>query len=133
MKRWRCVKPANRESEFNSQCAKDSKNIKPKNNRIPIVATLNGSAISSDDIIRSIIHELGHSGGLPHPWNGNSPEDVKQNEDGGNSPTKEKTIKENLMNSAENPNDKLKEEKGKETTPGQLERIDQTVKSQQPQ
>jgi RHS repeat-associated protein len=74
-------------------------------------------------------HELGHTAGLPHPWEANSPRDVNQNILDLNQEENKNKILFNIMNSGENPDKSLKNTQGRDTfSPGQIEMIKQTVK-----
>jgi RHS repeat-associated protein len=122
---------------------------------------------SSDDLnvdystlIRNLTHEFGHSGGLPHVWDGASPADINQKNMGvaigatlaaaqmSGASKKDlkslkkqlishfsKILKSNLMNSSEatqHPDLRTSDPKSTEVTRGQLESVEKVVTDQQP-
>jgi RHS repeat-associated protein len=125
-------------------------------------ATSSGDAENVDysTLIRSLAHEFGHSGGLPHVWDAASPADINQKNMGyvigatlaaaqmsGASKKEIKTLrkqltnyftnilKSNLMNSAEStqhPDLRTSDPKSTEVTRGQLELVEKVVTDQQP-
>ncbi|HEY9704642.1 MAG TPA: hypothetical protein V6C58_19530, partial [Allocoleopsis sp.] len=106
-----------------------SKAGETQNNMIKVAVSIDGKPRTQEDINRTASHELGHSGGLYHPWNKeNDIEDIKQ----GSPNVSNETIKANLMNSNENPKLKSMATKGTEVTKGQMEKIKGTVEKQQP-
>jgi RHS repeat-associated protein len=85
---------------------------------------------------RTFLHEILHSGGLRHPWDGkNKANDVDQDETKKGAPASEgvddSTIKGNAMNSSGNKNRSLRSTLGTGITPDQDEIIIKTVESQQ--
>jgi hypothetical protein len=101
-----------------------------QNNSIVLPTSRNGLKRPLKFLIRRAVHEIGHSGGLPHPWETNSPEDVKQpsvTEPPKDEKMKE-TIKSNIMNSdGNNASEEMKTNSGKESTPGQLKQIGENI------
>ena len=125
-------------------------------------ATSSGDAENVDysTLIRSLTHEFGHSGGLPHVWDAASPADINQKSMGyaigatlaaaqmsGASKKEIKTLKKqltsyftnklksNLMNSSEttqHPDLRTSDPKSTEVTRGQLELVEKVVTGQQP-
>lgn len=63
-------------------------------NNLKVAVTLGGEERSIDDIARTASHELGHSGGLKHPFHGASETDIQ-----GLAPVGPATYEFNLMNS----------------------------------
>lgn len=99
-------------------------------NAFTVTVKVDGEKRGNTDIIRYFNHEAGHSGGLDHPWeNRDKVADINQNSPAVSS----KTLRENLLNSSANPNDKVKNSSGKKITPGQFSKLNATINSQQPQ
>ncbi|MBE7443511.1 MAG: hypothetical protein KF732_07125 [Flavobacteriales bacterium] len=100
-------------------------------NIISIFTSVDGIMRDAEAVTRTMVHELGHSGGLSHPWEvqENTPEaDIKQGSYG----VLDNTVKTNIMNSAENPNinNGIKGDNGSSSmssTPGQLKQINQAI------
>ncbi|MDR5591670.1 RHS repeat-associated core domain-containing protein [Christiangramia sp. SM2212] len=99
--------------------------------------SIDGVMRQIDGIIRTTLHELGHSGGLPHPFSIDNDirsvdqtNDKKANASPGVDP---QAIIENLLNSDANPNKSLRpgKTKGKNIEIEQLQKIIETVKGQQ--
>ena len=87
-----------------------------QNNTITISVTdAAGSKRPITSIVSTINHELGHAGGLSHPWLENKTNDIKNQ-------------KTNLMNSDANPNLQERSTGGKELTSGQIEIIKNKIK-----
>jgi hypothetical protein len=98
-------------------------------NDIKLNVTLDGVKLDITEIGKTGAHELGHTGGLPHPWDKKaSGTDVDQNAKDANLPA----IKNNLLNSDENPKRDMRNSKGTNITGDQLKQIKNNVESQQP-
>ena len=124
-------------------------------------ATPSGDAMNVDysTLIRNLTHEFGHSGGLAHVWDDLSPADINQKNMGyvigqtlaaavlRGATGKEikglrnqltsffsNLITSNLMDSEENPSEKLRTSNSGSTnlTQGQFQAVEQTVSAQQP-
>jgi hypothetical protein len=102
-------------------------------NVMTIAVSVDGIPIAPNapnGVARTVGHELGHTANLDHPWDpGAIPFEIDQEEV--QTPEQRKTIRNNLMNSAENDDPSLMSDSGKELTKGQLNVIDKTVESQQ--
>jgi RHS repeat-associated protein len=97
-----------------------------KNNSFEVVATADGSKRSDSSIARTFSHELGHTAGLEHPWQASNPVgDIKQGEKG----VLDKTVRNNLMNSDQNPTNPSNS--GTQLTTGQLKSVDELINNQQ--
>ncbi len=84
--------------------------------------TMDGAAVSDADMTATDQHEGGHSGGLNHPWKLTDIEKfVSPMLDQNNNKTLDlRTIKDNLMNSDENPDAKYRNSSGTNLLLGQL-------------
>lgn len=94
-------------------------------NEINVATTVNGISRSEEAIGRTGSHELGHSGGLEHPWEikTGGQEDIIQS-----SPSvSDEKIMNNIMNSGGNIRNELKSTKGKDATPRQMSKISDTI------
>ena len=86
---------------------------------------------SIEDMVRSFLHELGHTGGIEHPWDSkNKAKDIHQGSTPYSDLSKElnQMIKNNLMNSDDNPIKELKSTKGMQVTNDQLNVVNEEVK-----
>jgi hypothetical protein len=82
-------------------------------------------------MVRSFLHELGHTGGIEHPWDSkNKAKDIHQGSTPYSDLSKElnQMIKNNLMNSDDNPIKELKSTKGMQVTNDQLNVVNEEVK-----
>ena len=110
-------------------------NGKSQFNAIPIFVGSPENKYTNGRISNTINHELGHSGGLFHVWNRESPRDARMDI----MKTKQGiNVTENLMNSEENPNysDKpstngITPDSKKIVTDGQREEVIKTVEHEQ--
>ncbi len=84
-----------------------------------------GTPVNARNVGRQLAHELGHTAGLNHPWD---KDEVVQDINQDNASPEE--VKENIMNSGENPNAKLMADDGEKMTPGQKKKVKNTVDSQ---
>jgi RHS repeat-associated protein len=97
-------------------------------NRLYVAYKMNGSTrtnllFGGGAFYRSMVHEMGHSAGLPHPWNVGTPADIDQN----SGEVDDDIIKDNFMNSDENPKVPNRSTRGEDITPGQLNLIKETI------
>ncbi|PJJ79983.1 RHS repeat-associated core domain-containing protein [Mucilaginibacter auburnensis] len=98
---------------------------------ISLGITMDGKLTNSTDFKLTGAHEFGHSGGLKHPWSLTKVEKkwaplLDQGNTSGNSTT----IKDNLMNSAENPDPAVRNSNGSDTILGQFRAISEKIKTQ---
>lgn len=86
-----------------------------------------GVTRSTSNIAETFVHELCHTGGLTHPWEEhNDVDDVDQDL------VQPSVVKPNIMNSAGNPDKSIAKGSGRtKMTPGQLNKIKETVEEQQ--
>ncbi|MEO6832510.1 MAG: hypothetical protein ABI169_09915, partial [Chitinophagaceae bacterium] len=116
----------------------EGNNNASQNNVIHLAVSLNGEKLSIKEIALNNSHELGHTGGLPHPWKKgneeeNRPQDMRQPDKGKKvDKNSKRSIETNIMNSSENPNESLRTTDGLQVTPGQLNQIKNVVEQQQP-
>ncbi len=110
---------------------------KTQSTLVNVGLSIDGVMRKVNEILRTSLHELGHSGGLPHPFDEdndiatvNQENDATANASPGVDP---QTIIENLMNTDANPNNSLRpgNVKGKKIVVEQLQKIIETVKDQQ--
>ena len=100
-----------------------------QSNVITINAFVDGKMRSINRIARTVSHELGHSGGLHHPWkilDDSFEQDVKQGV------ATDDFVKINIMNSGENPNPDNRYYSGSNidathTTLGQIKQIEESI------
>ncbi len=105
----------------------DGENMGSQFNHINLNVSKNGILRDIDEAASEAVHELGHTGGLPHPWDKESPPDISQP----NSIKKarklnidqRKKIRKNIMNSEDNRVPFLQGYPGNDITPGQLRMI----------
>jgi hypothetical protein len=146
--------------------AKPGNNATQENTLYGTLSVKNATPSGGDEnidfstLIRTFTHEFGHSGGLPHVWEINSPPDINQQSMGAaigmavmgakksGASKKEvrhlrkklvsyftQILKANLMNSAESaqhPDLRTSDSRATEVTKGQMELLERTVTEQQP-
>lgn len=96
-------------------------------NSFEITATVDGTKRSNSAMSRSFSHEAGHTTGLEHPWTStNDVSDIKQGAPG----VKDSTVKNNLLNSDQNPKESNRSTSGTSLTPGQFKSMDNLIKTQ---
>lgn len=78
---------------------------------------------------RTLNHEAGHTASLRHPWDPG--QDVCDMEQGGPD-SNDQDVRNNVMNSGGNTNPLLRSQTGTDLTKGQRQKVDSTVKNQQP-
>jgi len=88
--------------------------------------------MSIEDIGHVVAHELLHTARLDHPWIEKLVKDIAQKENGKRSAVPDETIKNNLMNSPENPLPALqpKDHENKDVTPGQVNYVKKVVEAE---
>ena len=97
--------------------------------KISIGITKDGNIVSNDDFTLTSQHENGHSAGLNHPFKLSMFEKKLMPElNQGDKLSKPDVIKNNLMNSADNPDPALRNNYGSELTPAQLNVMSQKIK-----
>lgn len=104
-----------------------------QSNVIHVTVSINGTQRSESEIGHDFNHEAGHTGGLYHPWEAdNDVSDAKQPDDISKlSPGEKRDIKQNVMNSNENTKSNMALS-GNKITKGQMEKVTETIQSQQP-
>ena len=97
---------------------------------ISIGITMDGKMVKDDELINTSQHEGGHSAGLNHPWklSANEKNLVPQLNQNSIPPAEVKKIKDNLLNSAENPDPKYRANSGSEILPGQKQAMNNNIK-----
>lgn len=99
-----------------------------------VAATVDGERIGINQMIINALHELGHKAGLDHPWGTNAPSDIQQPSNIKSIPTElRKSIKNNLMNSDENPEPKMKNHEGENLTDQQRNYMIDIIEKEQPE
>ena len=105
---------------------------KTQKNLIHLAVTVDGVRTTPSGYSRAGTHELGHTGGLPHPWMASENSALKIKDADQSNPANKTTVKNNLMNSDENPISGMRSTKGTQVTKDQIKSIIQTVSKQQP-
>jgi RHS repeat-associated protein len=97
---------------------------------IGIGIAMDGAMVSDNDLIPTFQHEGGHSAGLKHPWNLSDVEKKLVPELNQNStpPANVNKVKNNLLNSPENPNPLYNANSGTDILPGQMGAMNKTIK-----
>jgi hypothetical protein len=104
-----------------------------QSNKVVLKVSLNGKKLPINNVVRQAKHELGHTGGLPHPWDDGATPDIAQPEKGYSvTPEKKQLIKSNIMNSDENPRPGLSSSEGNDATFQQVQQINNVVEKEQP-
>ncbi|MCO5268366.1 MAG: hypothetical protein M9897_05670 [Brumimicrobium sp.] len=98
-----------------------------------LTVSTNGNMLDIKDIINAFIHEIGHLGGLRHPWEEENVDDIKQPdfEDIRYNMEEKNKFRNNFMNSGKNSENKLKPSGSmtpKTKTEGQSEEMKKTIK-----
>ncbi len=103
-----------------------------QHNIVHLAVTVDGVKTKPNGYSRAGTHELGHSGGLPHPWMASENAALNIKDADQSNKANKQTVKSNLMNSDENPVSGMGSTKGTQVTQDQIRTIIQTVSKQQP-
>ncbi len=103
-----------------------------QHNLIHLAVSVDGVKTNPSGYSRAGTHELGHSGGLPHPWMASENAALKIKDADQSNKANKQTVKNNLMNSDENPSSAMGSTKGAQVTQDQIRAIIQIVSKQQP-